>query len=239
MNLYLDYKLFRGYTLVFDCGRRTSFIGGRGQGPMLGRNGQYVMKSHEVQFKDKSKEILIATGYKPLKSQYVKQALMSISQTSINKVQFKSYKITEYIGASLPPSTNVSPLDGGIYDSFCGATANGLGAISEMKGDHPTPTPTQNGMHQNGRNYLNKPPESKSSGARKRFDSALSDYSSTRSSSARPSDSSTINSAIMELSLPSTQHSNNSRSSKRISSAIFHGQDSKDLAFEQLLDILS
>ena len=84
--------MFRGYTLTLDCGRRGSMLGKSGRGFILSGGRTAAVKNNEVTISDRDRTILVHS--KPTKSERVRYALFALSKTALDRIYFKSYRIS-------------------------------------------------------------------------------------------------------------------------------------------------
>eukprot|EP01084_Bolivina_argentea_P210093 357725_1 len=205
-----DFKVFHGYTLVFDCGRRGSVVGKASKGFVDNRGRLTTTKNPEVTINDHKKIILISTSNKPLKSQSTKEALIGISRTSINKIHFKSYRIAQQLinNLSAPSSARSSPFEVDFVNQF----SNPLRQSSKLPS-----------IQEKSNSRLDRPPPARSTGSAQRNTSSLLSSPLPMFNAADSNSSlSSFGNDIMEISLPSSSRLSSSYASyasKRSSAA--------------------
>eukprot|EP00485_Elphidium_margaritaceum_P014507 CAMPEP_0202729616 /NCGR_PEP_ID=MMETSP1385-20130828/186224_1 /ASSEMBLY_ACC=CAM_ASM_000861 /TAXON_ID=933848 /ORGANISM="Elphidium margaritaceum" /LENGTH=639 /DNA_ID=CAMNT_0049395883 /DNA_START=88 /DNA_END=2008 /DNA_ORIENTATION=+ len=255
-------KIFDGYTLKFDCGRRGSFVGKGAK--FLGSNGKHAMdRQQEVLIHDGQRLIVITSNNKPLSSSTIRDALYALSKTSLSKVYFRAYRIFAQ-HASATASNNPSP-----YES---TLSHSLKSISEQQqqrhsNNHSRMPPAR---RTKSKKY-SQPPPAASSGASAATNMSVgmlpfadvsprtsASYSATSSSALTPSDTHELThlhdlSARSTLSISSSSRNRLSGASSGAASTIRFRSGSaassstssvheashlRDFQFEELLDIL-
>eukprot|EP01084_Bolivina_argentea_P091031 163938_1 len=265
-----DFKLFYDYTLKIDCGRRGSFLGRQNKGILDSKGRAVTTKSSEIVINDKHKSIVISTSNKPLRSSAVRNALIAISKTSINRLHFRRYRISDQ-SLSAPTSTATSPMDGTITTTLYSNNRRSMklpsihehGKLNTLRNNNMVNN-NNNNLVINTMDYKSHKPKQLSIIAADSISHTLNQQTPDTFSNPRtPSlniptphaeevgirDSpelsyssqmieSSINSDIMELSLPSTSSTNGNRYSKLYGNNNYLSSPN-DNQFEDLLQILN